>query len=71
MTPYNTGKVKIGETVYLNKFVTFPYVETDADMLELQSYLLYDPSRLNRSYWIKRVYVAFTLFVLLILLLAN
>lgn len=36
MTPYNTGKVKIG----IN-YRPRPYIETDRDMLKLQSALLY------------------------------
>ena len=39
-TPYNNGKIKIGNEVYLNKLVNPPYVERDDDMLELQSYLI-------------------------------
>ena len=70
-TPYNNGKVKIGETVYLNKLVNPPYVERDDDMLELQSYLIQDPRILNREYWFKRVYIAFLLFVLTIILMAH
>ena len=70
-TPYNNGKVKIGETVYLNKLVNPPYIERDDDMLELQSYLIHDPRVLNREYWLKRVYIMFLLFVLTILLMAN
>ena len=69
-TPYNNGKIKIGETVYLNKLVNPPYVEQDEDMLELQSYLIHDPRVLNREYWIKRVYIMFLLFVLTVMLMA-
>ena len=69
--PYNNGKVKIGETVYLNKLVNPPYVEQDIDMLELQSYLIQDPRILNKEYWAKRIYIAILLFVLTIILLAN
>ena len=70
-TPYNNGKVKIGDAVYLNKLVNPPYIEYDEDMLELQSYLIHDPRILNREYWIKRVYVAFLLFVLIVMLMAH
>ncbi len=64
MTPYNTGKVKIGDAVYLNKLVNQPYVESDMDMIRLQSYLINDPGRLKREYWAKRVYVVIALVVL-------
>jgi hypothetical protein len=70
-TPYNNGKIKIGNEVYLNKLVNPPYVERDDDMLELQSYLIQDPRILNKEYWFKRIYIAFLLFVLTILLMAH
>lgn len=70
-TPYNNGKVKIGETVYLNKLVNPPYIERDDDMLELQSYLIHDPRVLNKEYWLKRVYIVLLLFVLTVMLMAN
>jgi hypothetical protein len=70
-TPYNNGKVKIGDAVYLNKLANPPYVEHDEDMLELQSYLIHDPRVLNKEYWAKRIYVAVLLFVSVIILMAN
>jgi hypothetical protein len=70
-TPYDNGKVKIGNAVYLNKLVNPPYIEYDEDMLELQSYLIHDPRILNREYWIKRIYIMFLLFVLTVMLMAN
>ena len=70
-TPYNNGKVKIGETVYLNKLVNPPYIERDDDMLELQSYLIHDPRVLNKEYWLKRVYIVLLLFVLTVMLMAH
>ena len=51
-TPYNNGKVKIGDAVYLNKLANPPYIERDEDMLELQSYLIHDPRVLNKEYWL-------------------
>ena len=70
-TPYNNGKVKIGDAVYLNKLANPPYVEQDEDMLELQSYLIHDPLVLNKEYWLKRIYIMFLLFVLTVLLMAH
>jgi len=70
-TPYNNGKVKIGDAVYLNKLANPPYVEQDEDMLELQSYLIHDPRILNKEYWLKRIYIMFLLFVLTVLLMAH
>ena len=69
--PYNNGKIKIGDAVYLNKLANPPYVEHDEDMLELQSYLIQDPRILNREYWLKRIYILFLLFVFTIILMAN
>ncbi len=70
-TCYNNGKVKIGSEAYLNKLVNPPYVETDNDMLELQSYLIGDPRILNRQYWFKRIYVVLLLFIGTIILLSS
>lgn len=70
-TPYDTGKVKIGEAVYLNKLVNIPYVEEDMDMLRLQSYLIHDPARLKRAYWLNRVLLGVSVFVCVVILLAN
>jgi hypothetical protein len=70
-TPYDTGKVKIGSAVYLNRLVNQPYVEEDMDMLRLQSYLIHDPARLKRAYWTNRALLISSMFVCLIVLLAN
>ena len=70
-TPYNNGKVKIGNEVYLNKLVNPPYIEYDEDLLELQSYLIPDPRILNKEYWLKRVYIMYLLIVLTVMLMAN
>ena len=70
-TPYNNGKVKIGDAVYLNKLANPPYIERDEDMLELQSYLIHDPRVLNKEYWLKRVYIVLLLFVLTVMLMAH
>ena len=65
-TPYNTGKVKIGEHYEPPK-----YVEYDTDMLELQSYLIGDPRVINRRYWANKIALILSLFVLLVVLLAS
>lgn len=70
VAPYNTGKVKIGEAVYLNKYVNIPYTEQDPDMLELQSYLIHDPRLINREYWLNRFYVGAILFITTVILLS-
>lgn len=70
-TPYDTGKVKIGSAVYLNKLVNRQYVEEDMDMLRLQSYLIYDPARLKREYWMNKTLIFISIFVCVIVLLAN
>jgi hypothetical protein len=68
--PYNNGKVKIGSSYDLNPLKP-KYIEQDVDMLELQSYLIYDPRILNKHYWATRIYLCVVVFVLTIMLLAN
>jgi hypothetical protein len=64
--PYDTGKVKIG--VYYQK----PrYVEEDLDMLRLQSYLIYDPARLKRQYWLNKFLTGLGVFVLIVAILQS
>jgi hypothetical protein len=64
--PYDTGKVKIG--VYYQKP---QYVEEDLDMLRLQSYLIYDPARLKRQYWLNKFFVCLGVFTLTIAILQS
>ena len=61
--PYTTKSgVKIG--IYYQK----PrYVEEDMDMLRLQSYLIYDPARLKRQYWLNKFVMGLSLCALAIL----
>lgn len=64
--PYDTGKVKIG--IYYQK----PrYVEEDLDMLRLQSYLIYDPARLKRQYWLNKFLTGLGVFVLIVAILQS
>lgn len=64
--PYDTGKVKIG--LYYQK----PrYVEEDLDMLRLQSYLIYDPARLKRQYWLNKFLTGLGVFVLIVAILQS
>lgn len=65
-TPYNTGKVKIGCNYQPPK-----YVEEDNDMIRLQSYLIYDPARLKRQYWTKKLLISFSVFVLCVVVLKS
>ena len=67
--PYNTGKVLIGSAYDMNPLKP-KYVEQDGDMLEIQSYLLYEPKVLNRQYWMNRVYAASALILFMILILS-
>jgi hypothetical protein len=64
--PYNNGKVKIGVN-----FQPKRYVETDNDMLMLQSYLIEDQARINRRYWLNKAYLCGMLFLLLAIWLYN
>jgi hypothetical protein len=66
-TPYMTSTgIQIGKYYQKPK-----YVEEDADMLRLQSYLIGDPTMLKRQYWLNVSYKFGLFFVLLILILVN
>ena len=65
-TPYNNGKIKMG--IY---YQPEPYVETDPDMILLQSYLIQDPKLLRREYWLNKAYWGALGFVVLIIWLSN
>ena len=66
-TPYTTSTgIQIGKYYQKPK-----YVEEDSDMLRLQSYLIYDPHRLKKQYWISVAYKVGLAVILLILILAN
>ena len=64
--PYNTGKVKIGAN-----YVPKRYVESDPDMLNLQTWLIDDPARLRKQYWARKAYIALLVFVFLIIWLRT
>jgi hypothetical protein len=66
----NNGKVLIGSAYYLNPLKP-KYIEEDTDMLNLQSYLIYDPARLKREYWMNKCLLGFSLFVLTLVLLKG
>jgi len=65
-TPYNNGKIKMG--IYHQRE---PYVETDPDMILLQSYLIQDPKILRRQYWEIRAYWTVLGFLILVVWLYN
>jgi hypothetical protein len=66
-TPYMTSTgIQIGKYYQPPK-----YVEEDADMLRLQSYLIGDPAMLKRQYWINFSYKMLLAFALLVVLLVN
>jgi hypothetical protein len=64
--PYNTGKIKIGANYEPPR-----YVENDPDMLNLQSWLIYDPVRLRRQYWVRKIYMGALIFFVLIIWLRT
>ena len=65
--PYKT---KSG--VQIGKYYQKPrYVEEDLDMLRLQSYLIYDPARLKRQYWINKFVMFLSVITLLIVILQS
>jgi len=66
-TPYTTSTgIQIGKYYQKPK-----YIEQDPDMLRLQSYLIYDPDRLKKEYWLNVAYRFALGCILLILILAN
>lgn len=64
--PFDNGKVKMG--IYYQKP---KYVEYDKDMLNLQTYLIGDPVKLKRNYYITRAFELLGAVVLLIILLKG
>ena len=66
ITPYNNGKIQIGKYYQPPK-----YVEQDADMLLIQSYLIQDPKLLRREYWLNKLYWGAVSFVVLVIWLCN
>jgi len=64
--PFDNGKVKMG--IYYQKP---KYVEYDRDMLNLQTYLIGDPVKLKRNYYITRAFELLGAFILLIILLRG
>ena len=61
--PYTT---KTGVKIGIN-YQKPRYVEEDLDMLRLQSYLIYDPARLKRQYWLNKFVMGLSLIALVIL----
>jgi hypothetical protein len=65
--PYKT---KSG--VQIGKYYQKPkYVEEDTDMLRLQSYLIYDPARLKRQYWINKFVMFLSVVTLLVVIIKS
>jgi hypothetical protein len=64
--PYNNGKIQMG----INHQPE-PYIETDPDMILIQSYLIQDPKLLRKQYWLKKAYWGAFGFVVLIVWLSN
>ncbi len=67
---YNNGKIKIGSAYYLNPLKP-KYIEKDRDMLNLQTYLISDPYKLQRDYYITRAFELLGALILLIILLKG
>jgi hypothetical protein len=66
VTPFDTGKVKMG--IYYRKPM---YIEYDPDMLELQKWMIGDPEKLRREYWMNVSYIFLLIFVLLVIILRG
>ena len=47
------------------------YVEEDIDMLRLQSYLIHDPARLKRQYWINKFVMFLSVATLLVVIIKS
>jgi hypothetical protein len=62
-TPYNTGKVKIGK--YYQKPLN---VEQDADMIELQGYLLGKSKTARMDRIAKRIYYGLVVFCVVVMI---
>lgn len=66
ITPLDNGKIKMG--IYYQKP---KYVEQDSDMLYIQKWLIGDPDKLRREYWINVALSFVTVFVLLVVMLKG
>ena len=66
ITPFDNGKIKIG--INYQKPI---YIENDSDMLEIQKWLIGDPAKLRRSYWMNVAYMAVLGFILLVIILQG
>lgn len=64
--PFNNGKIKIGQY-----YEPTQYVETDPDMLRLQSYLIGDPKIRRKQRLIKVAYWSLILFIVLLIWLRS
>jgi len=63
-TPYNNGKIKIGEFYEPPK-----YVEQDWDMLEIQKWMIGNPEKLRQEYWTNLVFTIIGCFIVLLVVL--
>ena len=66
LIPFDNGKIKMGINYQRPK-----YVEQDRDMLNLQTYLIGDPVKLKRDYYITRAFELLGAVILLIILLKG
>lgn len=64
--PYNNGKVSIGLYYEPPK-----YVEYDRDMLEIQKWMIGDPVKMRKNYWINVAYMFLLVFILLVVILQG
>lgn len=64
--PFNNGKIKLGQYYEPNQ-----YVETDPDMLLLQSYLIGDPKIRRKQLYIKVAYWGMLVFIVLLVWLRS
>ena len=65
-TPFNNGKIKMGIA-----YEPQQYVETDPDMLFLQSCLIGDPAIRRKQFYVKLGYWSLLIFIVLIIWLRS
>jgi hypothetical protein len=66
ITPFDNGKIKMGINYQRPK-----YVEYDPDMLEIQKWLIGDPVKLRKEYWMNVAYILSLCFVLIVVVLKG
>jgi len=64
--PFNNGKIKLGQY-----YEPSQYIESDPDMLLLQSYLIGDPKIRRKQFYVKVAYWSLLVLIVLIIWLRS